>query len=199
MKSILWAALLALTPLLVHADENYGEQRMKLVADPSFNPLMAAASERSLIKEHYRRANDPSTTLEQVSEPLEQLLKLNPLSIRGNQALAGFLEHLAKNSPESKRPELVELARTKREKANGLLQSILASGDGKTAATAWVVIEISEEYALLDHLGFKKDSQALINESGKMYDRFAVKDAAGKSSEVYFDITPFFGKNDGLD
>jgi hypothetical protein len=46
----------------------------------------------------------------------------------------------------------------------GLLDSILASGDGRSAETAWVVISVAEEYATLQHLGYELIDQHLTSE-----------------------------------
>ncbi len=79
----------------------------------------------------------------------------------------------------------------------------LASGDGKSMATAYVIYENSEgtgvakEYVILRFLGLKPLGQALIfdEKSGKPYDMLTVLDPmTGKESEVWFDISNYFGK-----
>src|SRR5438445_6937624 len=45
----------------------------------------------------------------------------------------------------------------------GLLNSIKNSGDGKSEETAFVVISVDEEYALLNWLGLRPTGQALMN------------------------------------
>lgn len=53
----------------------------------------------------------------------------------------------------------------------GIFDSILKSGDGKTLETAYVVIAISEEYALMAHFGFQVAGQSLLNDdAGHSYD-----------------------------
>lgn len=68
--------------------------------------------------------------------------------------------------------------------AQGLLRSILASGDGKAAVTAYVVIGVDEEYSLLSALGYHVERQSLISESGHSYDRLDV--SKGGTSAVFF-------------
>jgi hypothetical protein len=53
---------------------------------------------------------------------------------------------------------------------NGLLNSIQNGNDGKTAKTAFEVITISEEYFVMEILGFRLGSQRLNNELGHTYD-----------------------------
>lgn len=70
---------------------------------------------------------------------------------------------------------------------DGLLQSILKSGDGKSPKTAYVVIATDEEYVVLDVLGVKFRQQTLIREQGHSYDRHE-----GVSRETGKEITSFF-------
>jgi hypothetical protein len=65
----------------------------------------------------------------------------------------------------------------------GLLQSITATGDGKTADTAFKVISVAEEYALLREIGAKVKSQSLAGQCDKMQ-----VERNGKEYTFYFDI-----------
>lgn len=71
----------------------------------------------------------------------------------------------------------------------GLIDSIVASGDGKTAKTAYVVISVPEEYALLQALDLRRGSQSLLNENGHTYDVLTVTDPkTNESRKIYFNI-----------
>lgn len=79
----------------------------------------------------------------------------------------------------------------------------LASGDGKSRNTAFIIYENTEgagvpkEYVILRFLGLKPLGQSLVydEKSGKPYDVLTVLDpATGKESEVWFDISNYFGK-----
>lgn len=79
----------------------------------------------------------------------------------------------------------------------------LASGDGKSKETAYIIFEnsegtgVSKEYVILRFLGLKPLGQTLIfdEKSGKPYDMLTVLDPeTGKESEVWFDISNYFGK-----
>lgn len=79
----------------------------------------------------------------------------------------------------------------------------LASGDGKTMATAYVIFEntertgVSKEYVILRFLGLEPQMQALIfdEKTGKPYDMLRVRDPkTGEEREVWFDISNYFGK-----
>jgi hypothetical protein len=64
----------------------------------------------------------------------------------------------------------------------GLVDSVLASGDGRTPETAFVVISVPEEYAVLRALGLRSTQQRLLD--GRI-DAFSVEGPRG-SSTVHF-------------
>jgi hypothetical protein len=69
----------------------------------------------------------------------------------------------------------------------GLLDSILSSGDGRSHETAFVVIDISEEYDVLRRLGVQPGWQRLSFYEGGLYDVLTViTPQTGDSSELYF-------------
>ena len=73
---------------------------------------------------------------------------------------------------------------------DGLVQSILKSGDGKTSATAYVVISTDEEYAVLGELGIRLTLQALLMERGQSFDRIdGVEQKSRKRVTLYFNVT----------
>jgi hypothetical protein len=70
----------------------------------------------------------------------------------------------------------------------GLIQSILASGDGETPQTAWVVISVGEEYAVLRALNLKRARQTLVEGN---IDAMEVEGRDG-SRILYFDPAAHF-------
>ena len=71
----------------------------------------------------------------------------------------------------------------------GLLNSIVKNGDGKTCQTAWPVIQVTEEYFILDMLGAKLLKQS-IDINGPC-DRMEVQTDDGKKV-YYFEISKVF-------
>jgi hypothetical protein len=70
-----------------------------------------------------------------------------------------------------------------------LLDSILNWGDGQSAETAYKVISIQEEYAVLRVLGVTPVRQSLHRTSDHSYDIFSVKDAGtGEDMQVFFNV-----------
>ncbi len=72
--------------------------------------------------------------------------------------------------------------------AQGLLASILKSGDGKTAATAWKVIAVEEEYEILRAGRLRPSSQAETPANGHWYDKLTALDAKDAKVTLYFNI-----------
>lgn len=72
----------------------------------------------------------------------------------------------------------------------GLLNSIVQNGDGRTCATAWPVIQIAEEYFILQMVGATLKKQS-IETKGGMCDRMEVK-VDGKNKDYYFETSKIF-------
>src|SRR5262245_44947850 len=73
---------------------------------------------------------------------------------------------------------------------DGLVQSILKSGDGKTPATGYVVISTDEEYAVLRVLDIQRTRQALMDEKGQKFDRIdGVERKSKERITLYFNVT----------
>lgn len=73
--------------------------------------------------------------------------------------------------------------------AFGLIESILTSGDGQSTESAFVVIDISEEYSVFRVLGWERRQQSLLESEGGGYDAWEVYDPDGDSTfMVFFNI-----------
>jgi hypothetical protein len=80
-------------------------------------------------------------------------------------------------------------ARKERVVYDGLVNSVLKSGDGKTPPTAFSVISINEEYKVLAALGLAPVTQSLVNAQGSSFDRFDAKTkTAGDAVTLYFNV-----------
>jgi len=68
----------------------------------------------------------------------------------------------------------------------GLIDSILDSGDGKSAETAYQVISVREEYIILSVLGLKLEKQGLMGSKGHSYDKMEVKNPRTQETAIIF-------------
>lgn len=82
----------------------------------------------------------------------------------------------------------------------GLLSSILNSGDGKSPETALRVISTAEEYTILGMTGLRSMKQSLVHKNAHHYDRMEVMDVkTGDNFEIYFNVDiPFTWLNKRL-
>ena len=78
----------------------------------------------------------------------------------------------------------------------GRVAKILKTGDGMTAATAYKVKSIGEEYQILRTFGLVPDVQSLVTENdGRAFDMLTAKNPkTGETVKLWFDISSFFGK-----
>jgi hypothetical protein len=78
----------------------------------------------------------------------------------------------------------------------GLFKSIVNNGNGKSCETGWSVIQISEEYFILEMFDAKLIKQSLDNENG-ICDRMDVE-VNGEKKTYYFEISNVFKGRENL-
>jgi hypothetical protein len=75
----------------------------------------------------------------------------------------------------------------------GLVNSILESGDGRTGSTGFVVISDLEEYALLDYLGLESKAHGVGHIGASAYHFLnARKSCTGEEVTLFFNIDIFY-------
>ncbi|MET0649633.1 MAG: DUF4919 domain-containing protein [Pyrinomonadaceae bacterium] len=79
-----------------------------------------------------------------------------------------------------------EKSKLHRRWADGLLESVKSGGDGKSPDTAWHVISISEEYAVLRSMNLRPAGQSLVNANGHAYDAMKTLDPQSNTEVTYF-------------
>jgi hypothetical protein len=72
----------------------------------------------------------------------------------------------------------------------GLMNSILQKGDGRSCETAWPVIQVEEEYFILEMVGAKLMEQTLVQDGG-ICDKMEFK-AEGKNKTYFFEVSKVF-------
>lgn len=71
----------------------------------------------------------------------------------------------------------------------GLLDAIRATGDGTRFETAYIVIDIPEEYVLLRVAGLRMKRQSLQKHDGQWFDVIEAEDVrSGQQQRVYFNV-----------
>jgi tetratricopeptide (TPR) repeat protein len=71
----------------------------------------------------------------------------------------------------------------------GIFGSIVAGADGKSAEAAFRVIDVNEEYAVLEVFGLERIAQRLEEVNGSNFDILTVRDSqTGKTFDLYFNV-----------
>lgn len=79
--------------------------------------------------------------------------------------------------------------------ALALIQSVMATGDGRSLESAWTVFRVKEEYEIIKVLGCLVESQALKSNGDRMFDVLVARKAQGGGViRVHFDITELFAE-----
>lgn len=182
-----------LSCLTYASDEDYLQARMDLANSSDYQPYPLYAMHIALLEEHYRLGADPDKSINEINKPLQKLSEIYPLGVQVNNAIAGFLEYAAELSKDEEQAEdLLDIAKKKRAKASKILDTILDSGDGKSPKSAYKVINLIEEDAVLGHYELVKVSQSVLEVDSVPYDELVVKDKNGKESKMYFEISLFY-------
>jgi hypothetical protein len=186
------ATVAAPAPPKKAASVDYTALREQAAAKPDFSGYESSTNDQAAIDAlRAGWGNDKRKALEHFLVYLEA----NPHSLAANRFAAEAFEALAQMQAGSQDQKWAsELAPRYRADYKGLIDSVLASGDGRTCATAWRVISITEEYEVLYYLRLAKPGQALSTADGRVCDHFTGTDEAGVEKQVYFDISRFFGK-----
>jgi hypothetical protein len=106
-----------------------------------------------------------------------EMLEHNIASGDGHFLAMISLKHLGRQADSDKEHAMLD----------AFFQSIMKSGDGKSAKTAWFTVNVHEEYLVIRLLvGLNLRSQALSHLDGHDYDVMTVADDSGKESTLWF-------------
>jgi uncharacterized protein DUF4919 len=199
IKSCLFASAILLTTAANAAPGNYQQMiaeaksgkasidfralREAYANSPDYDPYgLKIASSRDAMMEAYER-KDCRTALDRAQEIL---------AVDFVQIYAHFVSALCYGDAGDTAAETFE-----RKIADGLVQSILGSGDGKRPSTAYEVVALDEEYFILDLLELDAGMQALIRDDGHSYDRIdAVASHTGQKRTIFFNVDYLLGALD---
>lgn len=149
--------------------------RMAYTKTPDYFPYSNIDDESINNCQKYLDAKDLKGSL----KPLDSILQRNYVNIKAHMYL-GYIYKKLNNIEKSDYHYRVY---------DGLISSILETGNGKDPRNAYIVINVQEEYLLLDRLELQKTKQSLIESDGHKFDLMKVKEEKGKKEfEIYFNI-----------
>jgi hypothetical protein len=73
-----------------------------------------------------------------------------------------------------------------------LLSAVTSTGDGSSKESAFHVINVSDEYGILEIFGFSPTMQSLVEDKGQSYDVMELKENKYGLESMYFNITVSF-------
>lgn len=166
------------------AKADFQALRLAYVQTPDYQPYGDDRASRDGMRDGMR-----SKDYQKAVKNADKVLSKNYVDIEAH-AIAALAHAELKNADKAKFHTYVR---------DGLVKSILKSGDGKSPKTAFVVINTSEEYALMRALEVKPMRQALMKDKGHSYDRQDCLDGMSKPITLYFNIDrPFQWLSDSM-
>lgn len=178
-----FAQMIVITPEKAKRAKKYTELRLKYAKSKDYAPY--DRDYREAEKKAERMFFDEKKHTEALAE-IEPFLKKNPYCITLLQLKAAMLREMGK----------IKDADKVRQIWFGVVDSIMASGDGRSPETAVHVISTVEEYDVLRIREWDFVSQRLITHENHNYDVMTVKDRnkpEGEPFDVYFNIDLPFG------
>ncbi len=152
------------------AEADFHSLRMAYTRTDHYQPYVQD-SENVLALRDTLRAGDFEAAL----EAAHRLLATNYLDIEAHMAADYVYTALSEG----------EQASFHRAFARGLIQAILATGNGRGPDTAFIVISTAEEYTVLRVLGYAPAGQQLIERAGHHYDVLSAR-RPGSDETVQF-------------
>ena len=151
---------------------DYKALRFAYFETPAYNPLVGMIDYRALWTQVMQQ-NWP-----EAAKQAEAVLAKN--YVDANAHMVAFIAYREQGDTEK--------AKLHRRWADGLLDSIKAGGDGKSPDTAWHVISISEEYAVMRSMSLRAAGQSLANVNGHAYDVMKTVDPKNVEATYYFNV-----------
>jgi hypothetical protein len=174
----------------------YARLRLALAAGPGFDGNTLMLKELGIARQAKQEwaAGHAEETLARIRE----LLGFYPLSLLGNRMMAETCGQLASLTDDAeKQKELSALSAEHMARYSRLIESITGKSECTAQADHCRVITIEEENMVLLSLHLRKSRQALRagDRPGLFYDVIDGTAADGSVKTLYFDISPFFGKD----
>lgn len=153
---------------------NFADLRMKYAASPKYEPEEGSDQ----IKEMYGKLNakDFKGALDEANAVLAKQYVNIDAHVVASFAAAGLQDDAA--------------GKLHHDIAVGLARSILDSSDGASTDTAYKVISVQEEYAIMRLMGWMPGKQSYLSQRSRTYDKMEMIDRKDNSAVTrYFDVT----------
>lgn len=164
------------------ATADYGALRMAYAQTSFYNPYGGPVVTRKMTEAAQAAAADPAKI-----ESLKHSIKEHLAHFATHRTLL----HFAANQ----KADFVDV-KSHQAHLDGIIASIMKSGDGKSPQTAHHVIDIQEEYMVMrDIMKIKGQKRPTRPIDGHVYDVFDYQTADGTASAVYFNVDAIFARD----
>lgn len=166
---------------------DYQDFRFKYIESEQFKIASEKSSELSnMTLELYKQME--KLQFEEIIATAKKMLSIDYTNMTAHKILAQTYDMI----------EDVENAAKYEAIQTGLLQSIIQNGNGKSCPTAWTIIQLSEEYFILQMLGGKVQNQT-TDHNGRFCDKIEVKsEDEDETKTYYFNLDKVFEGKDNL-
>ncbi|MBU2994803.1 DUF4919 domain-containing protein [Cellulophaga baltica] len=165
-------------------DIDYKSFRESFIESEQFKIASEKSSEfRDLKKGMYRQMSE--SKYDSIITTTKKMLSIDYTSMTAHKILRQTYEIIG-DTINAKKYKTIQF---------GLLRSIVNNGDGKSCENGWSVIQISEEYFILNMLGVELKTQSI---DGGVCDRMEVTDENGEDKTYYFEISNIFKARENL-
>jgi len=157
---------------------DYKEFRESFIESKQFKIASEKSTEfRELKKQMYRQMSE--SKYDSIISTTKRMLSIDYTSMTAHKILRQTYK-IVGDSINAEKYKTIQF---------GLLRSIVNNGDGKSCENGWPVIQISEEYFILNMLEAKLKTQSI---DGGICDRMEVEDENGETKVYYFEISNVF-------
>ena len=160
-------------------DINYTEFRVSFLESKQFRTIGSRKPDLDTLRKEMHRLMQKSKYPE-IIEVGKKMLNIDYTDMEAHKILRQTYKILGDGANEKKHHDI----------EFGLLNSIVKKGDGKTCGTAWPVIQLNEEYFILEMIGARVLAGGL-DTNGGLCDRMEVQTEEGKKT-YYFEVTKVF-------
>jgi hypothetical protein len=158
---------------------DYQDFRFSFLKSEQFNLAQAASKEfDSLKRQMYVQMN--AANHQEVIQITKKLLSIDYTDMKAHKILRQTYKIIGDTANAAKYKTI----------QFGLMNSILQKGDGRSCETAWPVIQVEEEYFILEMVGAKLKEQTLVQDGG-ICDKMDFK-VDGKNKTYYFEVSKIF-------
>jgi len=155
---------------------NYKEFRNAFLQSEQFTTAAKQQTELSALRKQIHQLMKTSQYPDTI-DVANKMLSIDYTDMEAHKILRQSYKSLADTANEKKHHDI----------EFGLLNSIVKNGDGKSCQTAWPVVQITEEYFILEMIGAKLLKQSL-NNAGGLCDKMEVQTKEGNKT-YYFEVS----------